>query len=432
MTRIALLHIPFFREVLVESFSCESCGFKNSTIKSAGAIQEKGSKFTLKLESLADLQRQIVRNETAVLRIEDLDLETPASQGHLTTMEGVLSQIYVNLQADQSVREKEKPELYKALAPILRKLDAMLQGQAFPITISVDDPSGNSFIEPSPEDKGNKYTRTDYFRSREQNIALGLVADDEDEPATNGQQRDAMAGVDIVDREVYEIPAKCPACGQACTVNMKQVNIPHFKEVIIMATVCEHCGYRTSDVKTGGAIPELGKRITLKINNKEDLSRDILKSESCVLRSEELSMEVQPGTLGGRFTTVEGLLAQVKDQLKGQIFDVDVNAAAGHDVDITNMKGGDSMVTSLKTRWLNFFDKLDKAINAEMPFSITLQDPLAASYVQALDNDHDGQISTEEYERTEEELEDLGLKDMKTEGYEEDQDGQATAKDGPS
>ncbi len=30
----------------------------------------------------------------------------------------------------------------------------------------------------------------------------------------------------------------------------------------------------------------------------------------------ELDFEVQSGTLGGRFTTVEGLLAQVRDQLK--------------------------------------------------------------------------------------------------------------------
>ena len=30
----------------------------------------------------------------------------------------------------------------------------------------------------------------------------------------------------------------------------------------------------------------------------------------------ELDFEVQSGTLGGRFTTIEGILTQIKDQLK--------------------------------------------------------------------------------------------------------------------
>lgn len=41
---------------------------------------------------------------------------------------------------------------------------------------------------------------------------------------------------------------------------MKSVNIPHFKEVIIMSTVCDHCGYKSNEVKTGGEIPAKGKK----------------------------------------------------------------------------------------------------------------------------------------------------------------------------
>ena len=176
-----------------------------------------------------------------------------------------------------------------------------------------------------------------------------------------------------------------------------------------MATVCDSCGYRTSDVKTGGAVPEKGKRITLEIKTIEDMSRDILKSESCVLRSEELGFEVQPGTLGGRFTTVEGLLAQVRSQLYGQIFD------AGNE----DLPGGDSMATETKSKWNTFFDKLDGAIRAHFPYSLVLEDPLGNSFVQLnVDSGDDPQVKVEEYERTETEMEELGLLDMKTEGYE--------------
>lgn len=44
-----------------------------------------------------------------------------------------------------------------------------------------------------------------------------------------------------------------------------------------MSTSCDRCGYRDSEVKSGAAISAQGKRITLKVEDREDLSRDILK-----------------------------------------------------------------------------------------------------------------------------------------------------------
>jgi len=44
-----------------------------------------------------------------------------------------------------------------------------------------------------------------------------------------------------------------------------------------MSTNCHDCGYRDTEVKSGGAIAEKGRRITLKVEESDDLSRDILK-----------------------------------------------------------------------------------------------------------------------------------------------------------
>ena len=44
-----------------------------------------------------------------------------------------------------------------------------------------------------------------------------------------------------------------------------------------MSTNCDLCGYRDNEVKSGTAISEKGRRITLKVEDREDLSRDILK-----------------------------------------------------------------------------------------------------------------------------------------------------------
>lgn len=44
-----------------------------------------------------------------------------------------------------------------------------------------------------------------------------------------------------------------------------------------MATNCYACGYRDNEVKSGGAVAPKGKKISLKIEDEEDLSRDLLK-----------------------------------------------------------------------------------------------------------------------------------------------------------
>ena len=55
------------------------------------------------------------------------------------------------------------------------------------------------------------------------------------------------------------------------------VDVPHFKEVIIMATTCDLCGYKSNEVKSGCGMSASGVKLTLHITDPSDLSRDILK-----------------------------------------------------------------------------------------------------------------------------------------------------------
>lgn len=103
-----------------------------------------------------------------------------------------------------------------------------------------------------------------------------------------------------------------------------------------MSVNCDKCGYRDNEVKSGSAISPKGRRIILKVEDREDLSRDILKvsnrrlrdqhyievrqSESCGLTIPEIDLVLQEGTLGGRFTTLEGILDQVYEELSEKLF----------------------------------------------------------------------------------------------------------------
>lgn len=68
-----------------------------------------------------------------------------------------------------------------------------------------------------------------------------------------------------------------------------------------------------------------------------------------------------------------------------------------------------------------FLAKLKAVKAVEHPFTLILDDPLANSYLQNLyAPDPDPNMTSEEYERTWEHNEELGLNDMKVEGYQGD------------
>lgn len=94
------------------------------------------------------------------------------------------------------------------------------------------------------------------------------------------------------------------------------VTIPFFKELIIMAFTCEHCSAKSSEIKTGGEIGELGKCITLDVSEQDDLRRDVFKSESARIMIPEIELELEYGTLGGKYTTVEGLVDNILENFK--------------------------------------------------------------------------------------------------------------------
>lgn len=77
--------------------------------------------------------------------------------------------------------------------------------------------------------------------------------------------------------EVMQFPATCPMCKEPGIQKMLDVRIPFFKEVIVMAFICDECGFKNSEIKSGGAIAPKGRRLTLRVKGAEDLARDLLK-----------------------------------------------------------------------------------------------------------------------------------------------------------
>lgn len=168
-----------------------------------------------------------------------------------------------------------------------------------------------------------------------------------------------------------------------------------------MATLCESCGHRTNEVKSGGGIEPQGVRIEVTITGREDFSRDLLKSETCDIAIPELELEVGPTILGGRFTTVEGIVAAIKEQLSS-----------------STAYTGDSSDPETVNRMNTFIAKLGEVLDGQRKVTLILDDPAGNSYVQSLSDDGpDDRLKITKYDRNFEQNEELGLNDIKVENY---------------
>ncbi|XP_029429191.1 zinc finger protein ZPR1 isoform X2 [Rhinatrema bivittatum] len=361
VTRLLLTKIPFFREIIVSSFTCDSCGWANTEIQSAGKIQDQGVSYTLAVRSKQDMNREVVKTDYATTRIPELDFEIPAftQKGALTTIEGIVDRAISGLEQDQPARKAVDQVAAVKIESFIAKLQSLKEA-ASPFTF------GTGNVE-KPEGK-------------------------------------AENSLEEMRNEVLQFNTNCPECNAPAETNMKLVQIPHFKEVIIMATNCDSCGHRTNEVKSGGAIEALGTRISLHITDPSDMTRDVLKSETCRVEIPELELELGMGALGGKFTTLEGLIKDIRDLI----------------VEKNPFTLGDSSIPGQTEKLKAFGRKLDQIIEGQVKAHVILDDPAGNSYLQNVyAPEADPEMKLENYQRTYEQNEELGLNDMKTEGYEE-------------
>uniref|UniRef100_A0A8C0JLR5 Zinc finger protein ZPR1 n=1 Tax=Canis lupus dingo TaxID=286419 RepID=A0A8C0JLR5_CANLU len=396
MTRLLLTKIPFFREVIVSSFSCEHCGWNNTEIQSAGRIQDQGVRYTLTVGAQEDMNRQVVKTDSATTRIPELDFEIPAfsQKGALTTVEGLISRAISGLEQDQPARRANEEPVAERIDEFIVKLKELKQ-VASPFTLIIDDPSGNSFVEnPHAPQKDLALIITHYNRTLQQEEMLGLQV-------RLKKPEEWLTLHPHVVFQVLQFNTNCPECNAPAQTNMKLVQIPHFKEVIIMATNCENCGHRTNEVKSGGAIEPLGTRISFHITDLSDLTRDVLKSETCSVEIPELEFELGMAVLGGKFTTLEGLLKDIQELVTKNPFTL-----------------GDSSNPGQMEKLQEFSQKLDQILQGNMKAHFIMNDPAGNSYLQNVyAPEDDPQMKVEHYKRTFDQNEELGLNDMKTEGY---------------
>lgn len=463
--------VPLFREIIVMSFSCEDCNYRNTEINFGGEIQEKGEKVSLRVMSAEDLNRQIIKSDSCSMTIPQLDLEIPpgTQRGTMSTIEGMLKRAADNLQSLQPERLRlgDVANFHRCKNVIdgLRRCagDAVEEGDedddgsknSFPFDIILDDPAGNSFIEnPLAPAQDPNMTSAKYFRTATQDMAIGLQPSqqaieagriDDNNPTHKNPANSSTKGKHMVDgdfnakEEVMKFGTLCPHCFKPAETSMCLTDIPHFKEVIIMSLFCELCGFKSNEIKGGGAIPKYGTKIILSVTSMDDLAREVLKSDTAGLSIPELELELDEGGLDGVYTSVEGLLNKVHSRLTSANPFGSGDAGKKHHLD--NDGGAFSSPSPNYVRYREFLSRLKNCADGlTLPFTLIITDPLSNSFIGPIPNDaialalqaeHEGNndcfgtyidkgMQLEEYKRTHDDDEILGLNDINTENYQHD------------
>ena len=203
-----------------------------------------------------------------------------------------------------------------------------------------------------------------------------------------------------------------------------------------MSMVCDGCGYRSNEIKGGGGVPKYGTKITLAVDSVEDLAREVLKSDTAGVEIPEIELTLEEGGLDGLYSTVEGLLNRMHERLAStNPFGTGDSAVKQHR---SNDGGEFSEMLPSHVKYAEFLSKLKSMAEGKiLPFTLIIDDPLSNSFVGPIvsvanalalqaekegnklcyANYTDSSISIEEYTRSYDQNEMLGLNDMKTENY---------------
>ncbi len=115
------------------------------------------------------------------------------------------------------------------------------------------------------------------------------------------------------EEEINEMIIKCPACGIEGVAKsiMKEIEIPHFGNVLETTLLCPSCGFRHSDVI---ALEQNDPAKYVLEINKNNLSIRVVRSQSATVTIPEVGVKVEPGPKSeGYVTNVEGMLTRFED-----------------------------------------------------------------------------------------------------------------------
>jgi len=136
-------NIPYFSDILIISAICSSCGYKY--VNTQILTEKEPVRYEMIVKAGEDLSIRIIRSMSASLEVPELGVRIdpgPACEGFISNVEGVLDRIEKIVKGALNWGNDEEQENARLLLDRI----AEVKCGSFPITLILEDPSGNSAI----------------------------------------------------------------------------------------------------------------------------------------------------------------------------------------------------------------------------------------------------------------------------------------------
>jgi zinc finger protein len=196
------------------------------------------------------------------------------------------------------------------------------------------------------------------------------------------------------DCPVSEIESLCMNCELNGVTRILPTKIPFFKEIIVMAFDCPHCGYKSSEVQPGQTLADDGLRIEIQVTSQKDLNRRVVKSEYAHINIPECELEIPKNTQKGKLTTIEGFLTTAKEQMESAMND-GVYKEMGEETE---------------KKIAEVISKIDNVLQLKtLPITFIIDDPAGNSFVEnPFAPNTDQYAKVKYYQRTKEMAQEMG------------------------
>ncbi|MFX0107619.1 MAG: ZPR1 zinc finger domain-containing protein [Candidatus Hodarchaeota archaeon] len=151
----------------------------------------------------------------------------------------------------------------------------------------------------------------------------------------------------------------CPACEEAeLDVQSMLYSVPYFNELAMFTMKCPKCHFSHNDVFSAEQRPP--SRWTLKVDDAALLRVRVVRSSSGTVRLPELGIDIEPGPAAESYiSNVEGVLLRTRP--------------------IVDLAARNADTSDEKERGYEIVEKIDKALNGNLTFSIVIEDPAGVS-----------------------------------------------------
>jgi zinc finger protein len=135
--------ITYFGKVFLFSMDCSNCGFFKADVETENS--GKPMKITYDITKEDDMKVRVIKSSSATVKIPRITTIEPgaASNGYVTNIEGILNRVKTQI---EKVRDEAEDKADRTKAKnLLKKLRKIMWGEES-ITITIEDPNGNSAI----------------------------------------------------------------------------------------------------------------------------------------------------------------------------------------------------------------------------------------------------------------------------------------------